>query len=316
MPCKTPTFTEADMPDLTGYVIIVTGATGGIGSETAKQLALRNARVYIGGRSAEKIELTIKTLKTDSDSTSNLDLHPLRMNLEDLKSVKSAAEEFMRLESRLDILINNAGIMSTPFELTRDGFDRQWQVNYLAPHTLTHYLMPLMLGTAAMAGGVKDRVRVVNVSSDAAWQGPMAINMEDVSLPNEKGARAGWRRYGHSKQALVRDTKSINDRYSSQGVTAYSLHPGIVATNLQSGDQGVFGKVMRPLIKTFAHGTTLEASHNTFFAATSKDAVADAGKFFMPVGVVEGKADVFVQDTAGNDALWELVDMQMRKVLG
>lgn len=110
MPCKTPTFTEADMPDLTGYVIIVTGATGGIGSETAKQLALRNARVYIGGRSAEKIELTIKTLKTDSDSNSNLNLHPLRMNLEDLKSVKNAAEEFMRLESRLDILINNAGV--------------------------------------------------------------------------------------------------------------------------------------------------------------------------------------------------------------
>jgi NAD(P)-dependent dehydrogenase (short-subunit alcohol dehydrogenase family) len=82
--------------------------------------------------------------------------------------------------------------MSTPFELTRDGFDRQWQVNYLAPHTLTHYLMPLMVGTAAMVGGVMDRVRVVNVSSDAAWQGPMAINLEDVSLPNEKGARAGW----------------------------------------------------------------------------------------------------------------------------
>lgn len=143
------------------------------------------------------------------------------------------------------------------------------------------------------------------------------------------------RRYGHSKQALVRDTKSINDRYSSQGtinlhaqsfnfslnntnlgVTAYSLHPGIVATNLQSGDEGVFGKVMRPLIKTFAHGTALEASHNTFFAATSKDAVADAGKFFMPVGQVEGKADVFVQDATGNDALWELGNMQMRKVLG
>jgi|SRR5688572_26030672 NAD(P)-dependent dehydrogenase (short-subunit alcohol dehydrogenase family) len=108
MPCKTPTYTEADLPDLAGYVIIVTGATGGIGSETAKQLALRNARVYLSGRSTEKIQQTI--LRLNSDAGRNLDLHALQMNLEDLQSVKSAAEDFLRRESRLDILINNAGV--------------------------------------------------------------------------------------------------------------------------------------------------------------------------------------------------------------
>lgn len=80
--------------------------------------------------------------------------------------------------------------MSTPFELTRDGFDRQWQVNYLAPHTLTSLLTPLLLSTAAGCGS-KDRVRVVNVSSDMAWDGPSTINMEDVSLTKEKGSMAG-----------------------------------------------------------------------------------------------------------------------------
>jgi NAD(P)-dependent dehydrogenase (short-subunit alcohol dehydrogenase family) len=82
--------------------------------------------------------------------------------------------------------------MSTPFELTTDGFDRQWEVNYLAPHTFTYYLMPVLLSTAASTDGSKDRVRVVNVASDAAWNGPAKINMEDVNLTNEKGTMAGW----------------------------------------------------------------------------------------------------------------------------
>jgi hypothetical protein len=99
-------------------------------------------------------------------------------------------------------------------------------------------------------------------------------------------------------------------------VTAYSLHPGIVATGLQSGDQGGFGKVVRPLTKFLSFTTTLEASYNTFFAATSKDAVANAGNFFMPVGKLEAKSDAFVNDAAGNDALWDLGNKQMRQILG
>lgn len=109
MPCNDkPKFTEANLPGLDGYVIIVTGATGGIGFETAKQLALRNARVYLTSRSAEKIEQTIVAIRKEAGR--DVDLHALRMNLEDLHSVKAAAEEFLRRESRLDILINNAGV--------------------------------------------------------------------------------------------------------------------------------------------------------------------------------------------------------------
>lgn len=108
MPSKDPPYTEANVPDLAGFVIIVTGATGGIGSETAKQLALRNARVYVTGRSAEKIERT--RVRLNNDAGRELDLHALKMDLEDLHSVKAAAEDFMRCESRLDILINNAGV--------------------------------------------------------------------------------------------------------------------------------------------------------------------------------------------------------------
>lgn len=81
--------------------------------------------------------------------------------------------------------------MSTPFELTRDGFDRQWQVNYLAPHTFTSCLMPTLLSTATTDGS-KHRVRVVNVSSDAAWSGHMTINLKDPNLTEEKGVMAGW----------------------------------------------------------------------------------------------------------------------------
>jgi retinol dehydrogenase 12 len=110
MPCKeAKQFTEADIPDLAGYTVIVTGATGGIGGPTADQLARHNARVYITGRSSEKIARKIAELQAEAGEK-QLDLHALRMDLEDLKSVQRAAEEFMSKEDRLDILINNAGV--------------------------------------------------------------------------------------------------------------------------------------------------------------------------------------------------------------
>jgi NAD(P)-dependent dehydrogenase (short-subunit alcohol dehydrogenase family) len=128
-------FTENDIPDLTGYVAIVTGGkchvnsetsakllsigalgNGGIGYETAKQLALRNARVYIASRSRERVDQAIEQMGQSSDGK-KLDLHFLQLDLQDLRSVRAAASIFAQQESRLDILINNAGVRNPPFKL-------------------------------------------------------------------------------------------------------------------------------------------------------------------------------------------------------
>ena len=101
-----------------------------------------------------------------------------------------------------------------------------------------------------------------------------------------------------------------------QGLTAYSIHPGIVATGLQSGDQGIVGNVMRQLIKFVSWTTPLEASYNTLFVATSPEAVANAGGYFEPVGKIEKKVRPLFGDQKGNDALWELGNEQMIRILG
>ncbi|KAH6971423.1 hypothetical protein BKA56DRAFT_557242 [Ilyonectria sp. MPI-CAGE-AT-0026] len=313
MRCHEPKFTEKDIPDLTGYVAIVTGGNSGIGYETTNQLALHNARVYIASRSRDRVNQAIKRMSEDANGQS-LDLHFLQLDLMDLKSVKAAAEHFKTQEPRLDILINNAGVMTVPYQLTVDGFESQWQVNYVAPHVLTSSLIPLLLSTAATAG-TKDRVRVVNVASDAAFFGPKVIHFDDVNMTSTKGMMELWQRYGHSKQASIRDAKELNDRFSSLGVTAYSLHPGIVRSNLQSHDTTVVGTVVRAVIKVTPHSTPLEGAYNSLFSATSPLApTMGQGKFFIPVGKLESQADNWLNDVETNGRLWQWGEEQLARL--
>jgi NAD(P)-dependent dehydrogenase (short-subunit alcohol dehydrogenase family) len=296
-------FTEKDVPNLDGFVAIVTGGNGGIGLVTTKILAEHGAKVYIAGRSAERVHAAIDELS--KISARPLDLHFLQLDLLDLRSVKAAAAAFNAQESHLDILINNAGIMNAPFKLTVDGHESQWQANYLGPHVFTTSLLPKLLSTAAQYKD-KTRVRVVNVSSDLAFSGPKTIDLKDPNLTNTKGLMELQQRYGHSKQATIRDAFELNNRYASQGVTGYALHPGIVKSGLQQSDPTVMGKVIRVLMKLVGSTDVLAASLNTLYAATSPAAPkTGAGNFYMPVGKLDPRSDKWRSDTKLNSELWE-----------
>jgi NAD(P)-dependent dehydrogenase (short-subunit alcohol dehydrogenase family) len=176
----------------------------GIGYQTSLQLALRRARVYIGGRSEERVNKAIEEMRKAAGAV-HLDLQFLQIDLQNLKSVKAAAAAFSQKEPRLDILINNAGvrscnvlsesntkliygfqIMGVPFELTVDGYELQWQVNYLSPYLFVSELLPLMLKTASTSQS--DRVRIVNLSSDMVTMlGPKHIQTQDVNMTNHQG---------------------------------------------------------------------------------------------------------------------------------
>ncbi|KAK4070807.1 hypothetical protein Trihar35433_5274 [Trichoderma harzianum] len=291
MHSKEPEFSENDIPDLSGYVAIVTGGNSGIGYETANQLALHNARVYIASRSQERVNQAIDQM-SQAAMGKTLDLHFLQIDLQDLKSVKAAAEHFMTLETRLDILINNAGVMTVPFKLTADGLETQWQVNYVSPHVFTSSLMPLLLSTASTLN-TKDRVRVVHVSSDAAFFGPDTVQWNDVNMTSTKGVM----------------------ELCSQGVTAYSVHPGIVKSNLQGHDPTLMGKVVRVAMKLGAGDTPLHGALNSLYCATSPSApVQGQGKFFVPVGKPDSRADKWIKDREGNSRLWELGESQLKRL--
>ena len=160
-------WTAQDMPDLTGKVAIVTGANSGLGYETARALARKNAHVVMAVRSQEKGQAAIKQIRQESP-TALLELMPL--DLADLASIRQFAETFKANYNRLDILSNNAGVMAIPYRKTADGFEMQFGTNHLGHFALTGLLLPVLQATP--------NARVVNTSSSLSNRGH--INFDDL----------------------------------------------------------------------------------------------------------------------------------------
>ncbi|KAH8747802.1 hypothetical protein BGZ57DRAFT_916509 [Hyaloscypha finlandica] len=219
------TFHPDTLPDLKGKVFI--------GYYTLAHLAEHGAHVYMCARSPEKGTAAIANIKKMHPSA-NIDL--LQMDLMDLTSVVAAAEHFLTLETALHGLVNNAGIMATPFEMTKDGHEAQWQTNYLAHWVLTEHLLLLMLRTAKTLP--PGSVRIVNLTSSGHLGAPKGgINFSDLSLKDS----GPWPRYGQSKLANILHTKTLHKTYGPGSPSARngegevwvsSVHPGLVETNL------------------------------------------------------------------------------------
>lgn len=276
--------------------------------------------MYISSRSQARVDEAIESMKRRAGK--ELDLRFLQVDLQNLKSVKQAAETFMRLEDRLDVLLNNAGIMSVPYKLTGDGYESQFQVNYLAPFIFTSTLMPLLLSTAAKSER-KDRVRVIDLSSEmTSLVGPNVMHLDNVNMFDAKGMTAllyalhrpqylpctnhfnHRQRYSHAKQGSIRHAKELNDRYSAQGVTAYSLHPGVVKSNLQGHDPSTFGSFMNLMMKIQPTDSPLHGALTSLYCATMPEAAeTGAGRYFTPVAKLGGK-EKWLDDNKGNQELW------------
>ena len=167
MPAVNP---DKDIPDLSGQVIIVTGGNAGLGHETIRQLAKHNpARIYLAARSKQKATAAIKSLKESDPHASPITF--LHLDLASLESVKSAVKEFLDSEFRLDILINNAGIMIVPEGLTKEGNEIQFGTNVIGPALFTQLLQPTIRQTVKL----NPEARVVNLSSASEQMAPKNI---------------------------------------------------------------------------------------------------------------------------------------------
>ncbi|KAL3456584.1 hypothetical protein BJX64DRAFT_296583 [Aspergillus heterothallicus] len=281
------TFHPDTLPDLQGKVFIVTGGNSGIGYHTVSYLAEHGAHVYMCARSPEKGAAAIADIKK-THPTANIDL--LLLDHMDLKSVVAAAKRFLTLETALHGLVNNAGIMATPFEITKDGHEAQWQTNYLAHWVLTEYLLPLMLQTAKTLP--PGSVRIVNLTSSGHLSAPKGgINFSDLSL-KESGI---WQRYGQSKLANILHTKTLHQTYGPGSPSAVagegeiwvsSVHPGVVETNLatavgESGSamNGVFS-IMRMLGLTI---TADKGAWTSVYCAASPEMKAEESGAYMEI---------------------------------
>lgn len=213
-------WTQQDIPDLTDKVIIITGANSGLGFECAKTFAEKGATVVMTARNMQKGEQAKAELLASQPDVS-LDL--MQLDVGDLSSVRDFAAAFRAKYDRLDILLNNAGVMAIPRQETPDGFEMQLGVNHLGHFALTGQLLDVITRTP--------NARVHNVSSSANYTG--TINFDDLMGEQEYGR---WAAYGQSKLANVFFTFELQKRLTAAGfdTIANTSHPGLVIGNLQA----------------------------------------------------------------------------------
>lgn len=212
-------WTLQQMPSQQGRSVIVTGANSGLGLETVKAFAARDAQVILAVRNTEAGEQVASELRRENPGSK---LKVMRLDLADLGSVRSFAQTFQQEHARLDLLINNAGVMAIPRRTTKDGFEMQFGTNHLGHFALTGLLLPALLATPAS--------RIVTVSSRAHVIGRM--NFNDL-MGNKR--YSPWLAYGQSKLANLLFTLELQRqlRLARSGTLAVSCHPGWSATNLQ-----------------------------------------------------------------------------------
>ena len=225
-------WTAANIPDQSGRLALITGASSGLGLETARALLARGATVILGCRSRQRAERARSELLPTA--TGAIDL--LDLDLADLAAVQRAARELADRYGRLDLLINNAGVMGLPRSLTRDGFERQFGINHLGHFALTCALLPLLRG--------REGARVVTVTSGAQYFG--RISFDDLQGEQRYDR---WQAYGQSKLANVMFALELQQRLDAEaaGVRSLAAHPGVARTNLQPASVAASGSWVEPL---------------------------------------------------------------------
>lgn len=259
-------WTHADIPDQSGKLAIVTGANSGIGLETARSLAARNARVILACRNETKAQAAIADIRGTNPQAQ---VEFLALDLSDLDSVRSFAAAVLDKEPKIDLLINNAGVMVPPSSRTKQGFELQFGVNHLGHFALTGLLLPRLLATPG--------ARVVNVSSVAHKFGKM--NFEDLDF--DKRGYKPMPAYGQSKLANLLFSLELSKRAAASGadLLVSSAHPGWTATNLQQ--HAGFAERLNP----FMAMQPPQGALPTLRAAT--DPAAQTNDYYGPKGLWE-----------------------------
>lgn len=282
--------------EMAGKVVLITGATSGIGKETAFALAEKGAILVVHGRSKEKTEALAKELRS---KVPGAQVEVILADFARLDDVRAMADEFHRRFNRLDVLVNNAGIMINKRFVSSDGHELMYQVNFLAPFLLTCRLLDLLERSAPS--------RIVILSSSAH-------SMGKLDFDNIEGAKGvmGMRAYGNSKLMDMVFAYELSRRLQGKGVTVNAVHPGFVRTNLGSGS----GAVWRFGVRFFAlFGRNVKKGAQTsIYLASSPEVEGVNGKYFAD------KRPIKSSERSHNEAswkrLWEIAEQTVGEKCG
>ncbi|MCJ1476059.1 hypothetical protein MMC13_004724 [Lambiella insularis] len=285
-----------DIPDLSGKVFLVTGGNNGLGKETILQLAKHSpAHIYLAARTPSKASSALAELKT-AVPAANISL--LSLDLSSFASVADAARQFTSQSQRLDVLINNAGIMGTRPGTTEEGYEIQFGTNHMGHALLTKLLLPTMLATAKQPGA---DVRILNLSSEGhnlAPSGGILLDKAKLDACNT------WTRYGNSKLANILFAKALAEHYPS--ITSVSLHPGVIKTGLiePSKEAGSLLAYAMMAVGPLFYSTIETGAKNQLWAATAKKEDLKNGAYYKPVASFS-KGSGYARDGKLKQALWD-----------
>jgi NAD(P)-dependent dehydrogenase (short-subunit alcohol dehydrogenase family) len=266
-------------------VCVVTGATSGIGKAAAAALARQGAEIIVVGRDPGRAEATAAAIQADGAPPPKVEIADLAR----LDQVRALAGRLNQTLDRVDVLINNAGLVLNERQVTPDGYEHVFAVNHLAPFLLTNLLRPKL--TASAPG------RVITVSSDAHTAARL-----DLDDPNLEHGWSSWRSYSNSKLANILFTRELARRLDGTGVTANCLHPGVVRTG--------FGRDARPLMRvgiTIAKPFMLSPERGAdtiVYLASSPDVAAKTGGYYVKRQLREPSAAA--RDDGLARRLWEI----------
>ena len=276
-----------------GRVCLITGGTNGIGKSTAQALAQMGATVVIVGRNALK---TAQVLEEIRASSGNKNVDALLADLSSQKDVRCLADEFKMKYQHLHVLINNAGAAFVQRQLSVDGIEMTFALNYLAPFLLTNLLLDTMRASAP--------ARIINVSSGAHTSGK-------IEFDNLQGERAyGFDAYPNAKLAIILSTIELARRLEGTGVTVNALHPGVTATGFGKNN----GKIMAALIRIFAPlvmRSPEKGAQTSIYLASSPGVEGITGKYFYDSHVTSAASQAADMTVAGK--LWVVSAEMVRR---
>jgi NAD(P)-dependent dehydrogenase (short-subunit alcohol dehydrogenase family) len=278
---------------MSNKITVITGATSGIGKDTALALAKKDYSLYLLVRNTEKGELLKQYI---IGQTGNQNIYVIKCDLADMQSVRDTISQLKSRLTTINVLINNAGGIFDEFKLTADGFEQTFATNHLGHFLLTTSLMPLLINGQA---------RIISVSSEAH----KLAKSEWLNDPQfEHKEYSSFKAYALAKLLNIYFTRSLVDHFGPQGITAYALHPGLVDTGF-GGSLSGFGKLLMRLARPFMI-TAAEGAQTTIYLATEPGIENLSGQYFKKKKPAKTSSDA--KYVPARERLWQLSEDSVR----